>query len=243
MPKIITIHQPNYLPWLGFFHKIVLSDIYVAFNDVQFEKNSFNNRNKIKTAQDSYWLTVPIITKGKSKEILINNAIIDNNQKWKEKHLKTIKLNYSKSKYYEKYIGFLEKTYSTNWKILSQLNMHILSWVFEELDIKTEFILSSSIDKQGKKDKLVSDICKKLNTEIYISGALGKDYLNVEDFKKEGIHVHFQDYKHPIYEQLWGEFIPYMGIIDLMFNHGPESKNIIMRGNINKEQLIKGVLL
>ena len=86
MKKIVTIHQPNYIPWLGFFHKLLISDTYVAFDDVQFEKNSYNNRNKIKTAQGECWLTIPAITKGKSKETLINIAQIDNNQKWAKKH-------------------------------------------------------------------------------------------------------------------------------------------------------------
>jgi len=238
MKKIITIHQPNYIPWLGFFHKLLISDVYVSFDDVQFEKNSYNNRNKIKTSQGDCWLTVPIITKGKSKETLINNAKIDHKQNWAKKHLKTIQTNYSKSQFYEDYILFFEETYNKNWDTLSMLNMHILTWLLKELKIDIEVVLSSEIkDKKGKKDKLVFDICKILDADIYISGTLGKEYLNIDDFNKKGINVYFQDYKHPIYSQLWGNFIPNMSIIDLLFNYGKESKKIITQGNIDKERI------
>jgi len=194
MTKIITIHQPNYIPWLGFFHKLLISDVYVAFDDVQFEKNSFNNRNKIKTANGDCWLTIPIITKGKSKETLLNSAQIDNNQNWAKKHLKTIKTNYSKAEYYDDYIDFFEDTYSKKWTYLSELNMYILQWIIDELKIDTEIILSSEIkNKKEKKDELVLEICKGLDADIYISGALGKDYLKTNDFEKEKIKVYFQN--------------------------------------------------
>lgn len=244
MKKIITIHQPNYIPWLGFFHKLLISDVYVAFDDVQFEKNSYNNRNKIKTTKGDCWLTIPVITKGKSKETLINTAQIDNNQKWAKKHFKTIQINYSKSEFYNDYIWFFEEIYSKNWESLSALNMHILKWLLKELKIKTEFVISSELkEKKGKKDKLVLDICRLLNADIYISGALGKNYLNLDDFNEKGIDVYFQDYKHPIYSQLWGDFIPYMSVIDLLFNMSVESKEIIMQENINKEQIVEGGLI
>ena len=244
MTKIITIHQPGYLPWLGFFHKLLISDVYVAFDDVQYEKNSYNNRNKIKISQGECWLTVPIITKGKSKETLINNAQIDNKQNWAKKHLKTIQANYSKSNFYKDYFWFFEETYNKNWEVLSDLNMHILKWLLKELKIDVEVVLSSELkDKKSKKDKLVLEICKVLDTNIYVSGTLGKDYLNIDDFKKEEIDVYFQEYKHPIYSQLWGDFIPNMSIIDLLFNHGKESKKIIMGENINKQQIARGEIL
>jgi hypothetical protein len=244
MKKIVTIHQPNYIPWLGFFHKLFISDIYVAFDDVQFEKNSYNNRNKIKTSHGDYWLTVPIITKGKSKETLINNAQIDNKQNWAKKHLKNIQSNYSKSKFYEDYIWFFEETFDKNWEILSDLNMHILRWILKELKIDTKIVVSSDLkNKDGKKDELVLNICKIFKANIYVSGVLGKNYLNIDNFKKEGIYVYFQEYKHPKYSQLWEDFIPNMSIIDLLFNNGKESKKIIMQGNINKEQIAQEKIL
>ena len=240
MKKIVTIHQPNYLPWLGFFHKLLISDVFVVFDDVQFEKNSYNNRNKIKIAQGDCWLTIPIITRGKSKEILIINAQIVNKQNWAKKHLKTIQANYSKSNYYRDYIYFFEDAYSKTWNTLFDLNMHFLKWLLEELKIDTEVVISSHLkEKKGKKDKLVLDICKSLDADIYISGTLGKDYLDLNEFKKEGIYVYFQDYKHPSYSQLWGDFIPYLSVIDLLFNHGKESKNIIMYENVNKEKILE----
>jgi len=238
MPRVVTIHQPNYLPWLGFFHKALISDAFVVLDDVQFEKNSFNNRNKVKTSNEWAWLTVPIITKGQSKETMINSARIDNGRKWYETHLKTIKFNYSKAKYFEEYFGFFEETYETEWEILSELNIHIIKWLFKELGIKTEVVVSSEMEsKEGVKDELVLNICKKMDAETYVAGKLSKDYLDEQKFEEESINVHYQNYKHPEYEQLWGDFIPNMSVIDLLFNHGPESREIIMKDNVNKEDI------
>ena len=237
--KIIIIHQPNYLPWLGFFHKIMVSDIFVILDDVQFEKNGYNNRNKIKTANGEMWLTVPIIRKGKPKSTTINNSLIDNTQKWKEKHLKSIKLNYSKAPFYKKYIGFFEEVYSKEWTNLSELNIYIINWILKELSIKTKVVISSEIDgKKGEKDDLILDICKRLKGDIYVSGTLGRDYIQNWKFAKEKIFVYFQEYVHPEYNQMYGDFRFYMSIIDLMFNYGAKSKEIIMQRNISREQII-----
>lgn len=237
---ILTAHQPVYLPWLGLFHKIALSDAYCYFDDVQYQVKDFNSRNKIKTANGDTWLTVPVLTNGyrekKIREIEINNTI-----NWRKKHWKSIYLNYKKAPYFDKYANFLEQTYKRDWQFLSELNEYMLKWFLDQLGIKIDYSKASELKFQGYKSELVLDMCKKLKADIYIFGALGKDYAEKEKFAAAGVKIYFQDYQHPVYPQLHGEFLPYMSIIDLLFNEGDKSLEILMSSNIKKKDLINNL--
>ncbi len=231
---ILSIHQPAFLPWLGYFHKIISSEVFVILDTVKYSakgKNCFQNRNRIKSANGIIWLTVPIITKNKS-DILIKDAEIDNNQRWNIKIIKSIKNNYSKAKFFNKYFPEIERLLTKKYKNLNDLCKDMLDYFLEVLNCKTHILYASDIDLGNSvKSDLILDICKKLNADKYISGKNGKNYINIQDFSKEDITVIFQNYKHPVYDQLYGEFIPCLSFIDLLFNHGPDSKNIIMGGN------------
>jgi len=234
---ILTAHQPAYMPWLGLFHKIAISDAYVYLDNVQFEKNSYINRNKIKSANGPIWLTVPTLLKGHMsktiKEIKINNDV-----NWREKHLKSIELNYKSAPYFSRYIEFFRDCYNHKWNNLSDLNEYMLKWFLDTLRIEIKYYKMSEINFEGRKSELVLDMCKKLGADIYIFGALGKDYVREEDFSIEDIKLYFQDYKHPVYPQLYGEFINHLSIIDLLFNVGAErALDMIMEGNITKQEL------
>lgn len=235
---ILTAHQPVYLPWLGLFHKIALADKFVFFNQVQYLPKDWMNRNKIKTASGEIWLTVPVLRKGyrdmKTSQIKINNDV-----DWKKKHLNSINLNYKKTPYFEKYFYFFEDTYNKKWQYLADLNEHMLKWFLKELGIKTEFLKASDYDFQGTKSDLVLDMCKQLKADVYIFGILGKDYTNLKDFEDNGIKTIFQNYKHPSYSQIHGEFNQNLSIIDLLFNCGPNSYDIIMSNNISQKDSIK----
>ena len=151
---ILTAHQPVYLPWLGLFHKIALSDAFCYFNDVQYQVKDYNSRNKIKTANGAIWLTVPVLTKGyrekKIKEIEINNSI-----DWRKKHWKSIYLNYKKAPYFNKYANFLEETYKREWRYLVDLNEEMLKWFLEQLGIKVDYFKASELNFQSYKESLV----------------------------------------------------------------------------------------
>lgn len=233
---ILTAHQPVYLPWLGLFHKIALADALCYFDNVQYQIKDFNGRNKIKTANGPVWLTVPVKAKG-YRDKKIQEIEIDNSQDWKNKHFKSIYINYKKAPFFENYADFFEDVYKRDWKHLSELNEYMLKWFLKELDIKVEYSKASEQNFEGYKSDLVLDMCKKLKANLYIFGALGKDYADKEKFEKAGVKLYFQDYVHPAYPQLHGEFAPYMSVIDLLFNCGPESKKVLMSGNITKEQL------
>lgn len=235
---ILTAHQPVYLPWLGLFHKIAMSDTFCYFDDVQYQVKDWNNRNKIKTANGDIWLTVPVLNKGyldkKIREIEINNSI-----NWRKKHWLSIYVNYKNTPFFEKYAPFLEEVYKKDWQYLVDLNEYMLKWFMEQLGIKVEYFKASELKFEGYKSELVLDMCKKLGADIYIFGALGKDYAEEKDFVKNGVKIYFQDYHHPIYSQSFGQFSPYMSIIDLLFNCGDKSLEVLMGENITKEKLLK----
>ncbi len=233
---IFTAHQPAYLPWLGLIHKIAISDAYVHLDNVQFEKNSFTNRNKIKTANGPIWLTVPVFLKDHIKKT-IKDIKIDNTKNWRQSHLKSIYLNYKKAPYFNKYADFFEQVYKKEWDSLSDLNDYMLQCLLKELGVKVKYYKASELNLQSHKSDLILEMCKKLEANLYVFGALGRDYAKKEDFTKEGIKAYFQDFKHPEYPQLWGEFTPYLSVIDLLFNCGEKSLEILMRNNISKNEL------
>lgn len=235
---IVSAHQPAYLPWLGFFHKIMLSDVFVILDAVQFEKNSFTNRNKIKGANGDFWLSVPLGQKGHLGKT-IRNMKIDNGSNWKAKHLKSLESAYRTTKYFNDYSDFFRDAYSRDWDGLAQLNDFMLGGFLKILGVETKLCRMSDYGFHQRKDGLVLEICEKFNAEIYISGTLGKDYLDVCKFKERGIEVYFQEYNHPRYAQPFGDFIPNLGVADLIFNHGPQAAEVIGHGNISKADIIQ----
>lgn len=226
--KSVSIHQPGYLPWLGYFEKIAAGDVHVFLDTVQFEKNSFDNRNRIRTHTGSLWLTVPVVTRGKFGENTLREAELDTKQPWRKKHWKTLSLNYAKAPFFSKYAAFFEETYNTEWTRLLDLNLHLTRYVLSELGLNREFIMASDLNVEGRKSELVLNICKATGATTYVSGALGKDYLELESFQENGIRVVFQDYAHPQYTQMFPGFVSHLSIVDLLFNHGPESLNILL---------------
>lgn len=226
------------MPWLGFFHKAALSDVFVVLDDVQFEKNGFNNRNRIKASNGWCWLTVPVRKTGHLIEQKINSTFINNRDDWGKKHLKTLVLNYKKARCFDRYISFFEKLYGRNWEMLSDINFYALKWLLSTLGINTKVVLSSMMkDRSGAKSGLILNICKSFKADAYISGTLGKGYLDEESFREAGIKIVYQQYRHPQYSQLWGKFEPGMSIIDLLFNCGEESLDIVMKDNIAKKDV------
>jgi len=231
---ILTAHQPVYLPWLGLFHKISLAETFVYFDQVQYLPKDWMNRNKIRTKDGSIWLTVPVLRKGyrdlKTSEIEINNST-----NWQKKHLRSISLNYNKSPYFENYIPFFEDVYSRKWEFLGDLNEYMLKWFLDELGIKVNFLNAKNFKFEGEKSSLILNMCKKLDASTYIFGTLGKDYANVHEFEKNNVKLIFQDYNHPKYSQLYSEFVSHLSVIDLLFNHGPKSLEIILSNNISQK--------
>lgn len=226
---ILTAHQPVYLPWLGLFHKIVLADTFVSFDDVQYVPKDWNNRNRIKTPTGPTWLTVPVLRKG-YLEKPIRSIEINNAEPWRRKHWRSLLLNYGKSAYFDDYASFFEDLYTREWQYLVELNEYILRWLLDTLEIEVRFMKASELDFEGAKSALVLDMCRKLSADLYIFGALGHDYADVRAFEAAGVKIRFQEYKHPTYPQLHGDFVPHLSIVDLLFNCGPRCREILLSG-------------
>lgn len=222
----VAIHQPGYLPWLGFFKKMMNSDIFVFLDDVQFVNKDWYNRNFIKTNSGPTLLTVPVLS---HHDTMLHQAKIDETKNWSVKHKKTILLNYSKSPYFDNYRSFIEELYSKKFELLIDINLEIINYVMEKLDIKCKTVLSSQLNISATGADRVLQICKDLNADVYISGTVwAKEHLNLDIFKQSNIQVNFQNFQHPVYHQLHGNFIPNMSVLDLLFNEGEKSKEILL---------------
>lgn len=232
---IITAHQSAYLPWLGLFHKIYISDLYCYLDIVQYQRGDYNNRNKIKTSSGELWLSIPIESKNHFNTRLCDARIIRNG--WNKKHLKSIYINYKKSTFFEIYYQDIERFLMKEYTFLSDLNFDMLVYFLSCLNISTKIIRASDYDFEGNKSNLILDICKKAKGDKFIFGEQGLNYVDTSLFSNNGIKIFFQKYIHPTYRQLWGNFLPYLSIIDLLFNEGPLSKKILLSSNIEKSCL------
>jgi len=225
---IVAIHQPNYLPWLGYFYKIASCNIFVLLDNAQFSKNGFINRNKIKTRQGAEWLTVGVLTKSRYGQ-LINEVEINNSVPWSSIHEKSIFQNYSKAPYFKDYISAFQDIYHGKWERLVDLNEALIKVICRILSIRSvEFTRASKLNVSGQSTELLVNICKAVGGDSYLSGPSGQKYMDEELFEKEGISLGYSDFRHPTYTQLWGDFIPNMSIIDLIFNEGEKSLEILM---------------
>jgi hypothetical protein len=248
--KIVSGHQPVYLPWLGLIHKASLCDVFIFMDDVQYLSQDWNNRNMIKTPQGkSLWLTVPVDLKNsasdKLKDILISKEEnIQDKSKWQVVHWNTLKMAYARAPFFVKYKSFFEWLYlDKEWGNLSELNLAILKQIFEWFDLSPELVIASQENFQGKKSDLVLEHGIRYDADIVVTGTLGRDYIEVEKFKQQNIKVIFQDYKHPQYNQQYGGFVSHLSFIDLFFNHGPESRKICLEGNITREEICQDINL
>lgn len=226
--RTAVILQPSYLPWLGYFAQMSRCDVFVVYDDVQYDKHSWRNRNRIKTAQGAQWLTVPVTVHGKNKP-LIREVEIDNAQNWRKKHLESLRQNYSKAPHFSDYFGLFESLLSRDWTRLLDLNHALLTSICGALGLEREIRFSSELGVPGESVERLIGICHVLGATRFYEGAAGRDYIDDALFTAAGVTIEYQDYRHPEYRQLHGEFVPFLSIVDLLFNHGPASLEILSR--------------
>ena len=218
---IYSVHQPQYLPWLGFFDKINKSDCFVFLDNVQYKHREFQNRNKIRTKDGWMWLTVPVLCSRGEK---ISDVRIDNSRDWRSAHLRSLNSWYAKSDFFKEYISFFSQLYGKEWDKLLDLNVAITLRMLKMMGIEKKIYFESELSAGGEKTARIINIGKKLGAKVYLSGAGGKEYLAEEAFIKAGIKLEYQEFKHPVYKQLHcdnkKDFIPFMSAIDMLFNEG-----------------------
>lgn len=230
--KVVAIHQPEHLPWLGFFHKMSQADEFIILDNVQFRKNYYQNRNKIRTRTGWQWLTVPI-----EKHLLttqIRHVTIKNNIEWGITNLNRIHANYCMAPFFSSFFEEIKELFSPKNDSLAVLNVQLIKFLQKEMDIPTPIRLASTIlDNPGIGGTNVTlNLCKAVDADIYLSGVGGREYLDTNAYSHEGIKVIFQNFHHPEYSQCFEPFIPAMSVIDLLMNHGEKSGDILKEANL-----------
>lgn len=222
---ISCVHQPNYIPWMGLFHKIARCDAWVVMDDVQFSKQGYTSRNWIKSPNGALLLVVPV--KKGAHTLPICRVRIANEQPWKRKHMLSIEASYKQSPYFDSYWNELKAIYYRDWEYLAELNMAIIDYILDSMRISVTRIMASTLDCTGQETQRIVDICKKTGTKVYVSGQGAKSYLDVNMMEANGVQVVFDKYSSPLYKQQWGEFIPNISAIDALFNLGPKARLLL----------------
>lgn len=224
-----AIMQPTYLPWQGYLEMMLSSDCFVYFDDVQFVRKSWQQRNRIKSPQGELMLSVPVLKKGELEQ-KISEAKINNQTDWQYKHLASIEHNYHKAPFFNRYIEELRRIYSQKYEKLIDLNLEILDFLRSGFNINTPTILSSQLDVKGARNEYIIAICRKIGAEILYDAAGAAELLDCSAFEKAGIQLKFQRYSHPVYRQLHGDFKPYLSALDLLLNEGENGRTILASG-------------
>jgi len=220
------ISQSNYIPWIGFFSSINNVDIYAVYDEMQFTKRDWRNRNLINTPNGFKWLTIPICVKGNYLQ-KINESKISNN-KWNIDHWNIIKENYKKAKFYNEISKFLEPLYKNcNHVYLTDINLYFINGINQYLNIKTNIVSSPVVDLTLDKNKRLVKVCKDLNITDYLSGPSAKSYIDPQIFINENINLIFLDYSKLLSKFNINFNIKQVSIIDLLFHEGPDIISLI----------------
>jgi len=226
--SVLAAHQPQYLPWLGFFDKLAQADVFVLLDDVQFKKNEWQNRNRIKGPSGPQWITVPVRHRFPQT---VAEVEVSETEPWRRKHQRALESNYGKAVYFADEMPLLAAVLDRPWTLLAPLNVELIRRLAARLGIDADIRLGSEIEAREHPTLRLVDLCRKLGADAYLSGADG-DYLDQDLFDEASIELRFQRYEHPTYTQLHGDFEPYMSVVDLLMNCGEDSLSIIRSGRL-----------
>jgi len=227
---IMAAHQPQYLPWLGYFHKMAVCDLFIYLDDVQYKKREFQNRNRIRVKTGWEWLTVPVVTKGRYDQNICDVAV-EPGADWRKDHWTALKFAYAHAPHFAALAPAVEKIYAQGWPTLMGVSEALIDFHRGALGIATPLRRASEFRVKTAKTRRLVDLCKAVGAETYLSGAGARDYLEEERFKEAGIRLIYQDFHHPSYAQAYPNFEPYMAALDLIFNHGDKSRAFLMNAN------------
>jgi hypothetical protein len=221
---VVSVHQPNYIPWMGYFYKIQKSDMFVILDDVQYIRRGFINRNRIKTHQGISWLTVPVENKG-NYGCDINEIKIKNDLIWKKDHLKNIEMNYKRSNFFNDYYDVFKSCLMKDYGRLAELNIDLIKTICRLLNIKTEMVLSSALNINETSTERIIGICEAFGADTYLSGSGGAKYQDEKMFEDHSIKLVYSHFTEKPYKQLWGDFSGGLSVIDYIFNCGYRIEN------------------
>lgn len=228
--------QPGYLPWLGFFDQIVHCDVFILYDELRYTPDSWRNRNRIRMPQGWCWLTVPVVNAG-IRDKTIREIEISEQGNWRRSHWRTIRNHYARAPFFPPHEEFFARLYEKRWKYLVDLDLEIIAYLLRMLRIGTKMLLASEESLEanyarthatgGEPTDRVAFLCQRLGADRFLEGALGRAFMQPARLEPLGIALEFHDYQHPYYHQRFGGFIPYLSVIDLLFNHGPDSLDIL----------------
>jgi len=230
---IVAAHQPSYLPWLGYLDKLARSDVFVVMDDLQYEAQNFQNRNRVKLADGPHWLTVPLLHGSQDDRICdkrIDNTGIGGRHHWQHRTWRTLVTHYRRAPYFARYAPALEDIYRWRWDSLLELDLAVLDIARGWLGITTPILRASSLDLTGAKTDRLAILCERLGAETYLSGRGGSTgYLDPDALARRGVTVAWQDFVHPIYPQRYPGlgFVSHLAFLDLLFNSGPDAPAIL----------------
>jgi hypothetical protein len=227
---IVATHQPHYLPWLGYLHRMAQVDLFIVLDHVQFERRNYQNRSQIRLDGEARWLTVPLMQRSQKERItekLVDNA---DPRPWGAIHFATLRHAYREAQHYSTYAGALRKILDARWERLAELNRTMLDLLRDAFEIRTPLARSSELQVDGAKSDLILNLCRAVGADTLLAGFGGsRDYLDVEAFAREGVSIKWHDFRHPTYKQCGAQpFIPGLAAIDLLFNCGAQSRAILM---------------
>jgi hypothetical protein len=224
----VVILQPSYIPWRGYFDQIRRADLFIFYDDVQYDKHGWRNRNQIKTAQGKQWLTIPVYSKGVTNGIVIKDVRIDWSKPWTKNHLKSLVVTYSKTPYFKEYLPLLESCYARRDEYLADFTIATSVLLAHELGMtSTQFMRSSEMTGiEGQKTDRVICILKQVGATHYLCGPSASSYMEPEKFKHAGIPFEYMQYNYPEYPQLYPPYDPFVSILDLMFMTGKDASKL-----------------
>lgn len=239
---LIAIHQPHYIPWLGYLDRMVKADLFVILDHVQFERRNFQNRTTIRLEGQPKLLTVPVIQLSQ-KEVIVEKRVDnseDGGRDWGPTHFKTLKYAYRKAPFFAQYAPRLEAILHAKWDKLVDLDLAMLDFVREAFEIRTPLARSSEMQVEGARSELLLNLCKSRGPGSVFLGGLGgsRRYLDHEAFAREGVGVAWQQFEHPVYPQCGeGEFTPGLMSLDLLFNCGARGRDLLWASATRDERL------
>jgi hypothetical protein len=234
---IVAAHQPSYLPWLGYLDKLAKSDVFVVMDDLQYEPQNFQNRNRVKLNHGPAWLTVPVERGHQTDRICDKRIRNDGNPKehWQRRTWLTLRTHYGRAPHFGRYAEALEDVYTRRWDRLVELDLHVLELARGWFGIDQPILRGSTLGLSGERTDRIIDLCRKVGARVYLSGAgASTEYLDVDAMRRAGIAVMWQRFAHPTYPQRYPTlgFMPHLAFLDLLLNCGPDSRDILFQGGL-----------
>lgn len=229
MSKTVVIHQPDFVPYLGFFQRFLTADEFIVLDHVQFVKSArgWTHRDKIKTASGEKWLTLSV--KNAPRDTPINEIELSSSVDWVTDNLNLLRQNYHSSPYFDEVFPFIVALYDQPPRLMADFNLRSIELLMDLLDVRLPWVRSSTLQPTGSKNELLIDLLRKVSATHYLSGTGARDYMQTEKFAQAGIEVVWQRFTHPVYPQQFGNFVPYLSALDLLFNCGIAASRQILR--------------